>query len=119
MRVINFVTRGTIEERVLKAIEAKRSLFGSVFDGDSDSVDFAAIGSSSFLNGVGEVIGIEKPSAEPEALAKAATGVGLLEVNVRMLEALAAWDEEVPWPAELRERARASLRALLERIEGE
>jgi SNF2 family DNA or RNA helicase len=119
VRVINFVTRGTIEERVLRAIEMKRSLFGSVFDGDSDSVDFAAIGSSSFLNGVGEVIGVEKPTSEPDAPARAATSVGLLEANVRMLEALAAWDEEVPWPAELRARARTSLRALLERIEGE
>src|SRR5215213_810013 len=65
VRVVNFVTRGTIEERVLKAIEAKRSLFGSVFDGDSDAVDFAALGSTSFLDGVREVVGIEKP-AVPE-----------------------------------------------------
>jgi hypothetical protein len=49
----------------------------------------------------------------------AAVGVGLLEANVRMLEALAAWDADVPWPAALRDRAGAALRKLLERVEGE
>jgi SNF2 family DNA or RNA helicase len=119
VRVVNFVTRGTIEERVLKSIEAKRSLFGSVFDGDSDSVDFAALGSTSFLDGVREVVGIEKPVAPvPEPEAEARAEVGLLEANVRMLEALAAWDADVPWPPALRERARTALRSLLERVEG-
>jgi hypothetical protein len=120
VRVVNFVTRGSIEERVLKAIEAKRSLFGSVFDGDSDSVDFAAVGGTSFLDGVREVVGVEKPLApppEPEALARAEPGVGLLEANVRMLEALAAWDGDPAWPPALRDRATAALRALLNRIE--
>jgi SNF2 family DNA or RNA helicase len=116
VRVVNFVTRGTIEERVLKAIEAKRSLFGSVFDGDSDSVDFATIGSSSFLAGVREVVGVEK-QAEPEAQAR--VSIGLLETNVRMLEALAAWNEDVPWPAPLRDRAAMALRQLLDRLDGE
>jgi SNF2 family DNA or RNA helicase len=117
VRVINFVTRGTIEERVLQAIDAKRSLFGSVFNGDSDSVDFAAMGSKSFLNGVREVIGVEQTVPEPETQAKESTGVGLLEANVRMLEALAAWDEEVPWPPELRERAAAALQAIMAKID--
>jgi superfamily II DNA or RNA helicase len=119
VRVVNFVTRGSIEERVLKAIESKRSLFGSVFDGDSDSVDFAALGNTSFLDGVREVVGIEKPVvAAPEPEAPARADVGLLEANVRMLEALAAWDADVPWPPALRERAGAALRSLLERIDG-
>ncbi len=117
VRVVNFVTRDTIEERVLQAIEAKRSLFGSIFDGDSDSVDFAALGATSFLDGVRDVIGVEKPAPEPEASAKAEFSVGLLEANVRMLEALAAWDESVIWPIELRERAATALRQLLQRIE--
>ncbi|MCE9530100.1 MAG: DEAD/DEAH box helicase, partial [Planctomycetes bacterium] len=38
VRVINFVTRGSIEERVQKANETKRALFAGVFDGDSDEV---------------------------------------------------------------------------------
>jgi SNF2 family DNA or RNA helicase len=119
VRVVNFVTRGTIEERVLRAIESKRLLFGSVFDGDSDAVDFAALGSTSFLDGVREVVGIEKPApVAPDVPATAESAVGLLEANVRMLEALAAWDAAGPWPPALRERAGAALRTLLERVEG-
>lgn len=118
VRVVNFVTRGSIEERVLKAIEAKRSLFGSVFDGDSDSVDFKAMGNTSFLDGVREAVGIEKPapSAEPDAPARDVS-VGLLEANVRMLEALAAWNSDTAWTPELRDRAATALRTILERIE--
>src|SRR5262249_51145290 len=119
VRVINFVTRGTIEERVLKAIEAKRSLFGSVFGGESDGVGFPAAGDTSFLDGVGEVIGAERPAvAAPEAPARD-VGLGLLEANVRMLEALAAWDADVTWPPVLRDRAAAALQKLLEQIGGE
>jgi len=121
VRVVNFVTLGSIEERVLKAIETKRSLFGSVFDGDSDAVDFAALGTQSFLDGVREVVGVEKPAAvpapEPEGPARDGAGLGLLEANVRMLEALAAWDADASWPPALRDRAAAALRKLLERIE--
>lgn len=117
VRAINFVTRGTIEERVMQAIEAKRLLFGSVFDGESDSVNFRALGTPSFLDGVREVLDVEKStsSGEPEAPARV-DGVGLLETNVRMLEALAAWDQEVSWPKELQERAASALKKLLERI---
>jgi hypothetical protein len=119
VRVVNFVTRESIEDRVLRAIEAKRSLFGSVFDGDSDTVDFAAVGGTSFLDGVREVAGIERPlpAVAPEAPATPEAGVGLLEANVRMLEALAAWDGDAPWPGELKQRAAAALRRLLERLE--
>jgi superfamily II DNA or RNA helicase len=118
VRVVNFVTRGTIEERVLRAIEAKRLLFGSVFDGESDAVDFAAMGTPPFLDGIREVVGIEKPAYVSEPEAQASVDIGLLEANVRMLEALAAWNTEVPWPSGLRDRAGTALRTLLERIEG-
>src|SRR5262245_66054317 len=56
VRVVNFVTRGTIEERVLKAIASKRSLFAGVFDGDSDEVCFTALNQPSFLDGVRDLI---------------------------------------------------------------
>jgi superfamily II DNA or RNA helicase len=119
VRVIHFVTRGTIEERVLRAIEAKRSLFGSVFDGDSDFVDFAAIGSQPFLDGVREVVGVEPatPPIQLERPVPSSEGTGLLETHVRMLEALAAWDGEAAWSPELRERAVTALGKLLQRLE--
>ncbi len=121
VRAIHFVTRDTIEERVQQAIEAKRSLFGSVFDGDSDTVAFTALGTTSFLTGVQEAIGIERPATpesgrlEPEASAKAERG--LLEANVQMLEALAAW--EGPWPAEYRDRLIGVFKDLADRIQDE
>src|SRR5262245_48986142 len=119
VRVINFVTRGTIEERVLKAIDAKRSLFCSVFDGESDAVDFAALGTTSFLDGVREVIGVEKPAAIAAEVPPRDANLGLLEVNVRMLEALAACDADLTWPPALRDRAATALRRLLDQLGGE
>ena len=116
VRAIHFVTRDTIEERVQRAIEAKRSLFGSVFDGDSDTVAFAALSTTSFLTGVQEAIGIERPTT-PEAEAPARPESGLLEANVRMLEALATW--EGPWPAEFRDRLIGVFKDLADRIQEE
>ena len=119
VRVVNFVTRGTIEERVLQTIEAKQKLFAGVFDGDSDEVDFAALGTRSFLDGVREVIGVERPASAPAEAPSRDANVALLEANVRMLEALAALDAAVTWPAPLRDRAATAVRKLLEQLEGE
>jgi SNF2 family DNA or RNA helicase len=116
VRVVNFVTRGSIEERVLRAIETKRSLFAGVFDGESDELEFAALGQTSFLDGVRELIGEEKPAAEAKPVAPAeVVGPNLLTAAVQMLEALAAGKDDLPWTEELRRRAAAALEALLER----
>ena len=96
--------------------ELKRSLFGSVFDGDSDTVAFTALATTSFLTGVQEAIGIERPTI-PEAEAPARAETGLLEANVQMLEALAAW--EGPWPAEFRDRLIGVFKDLADRIQEE
>jgi len=116
VRVINFVTRGSIEERVQKAIETKRSLFAGVFDGDSDEVNFAALGQTSFLDSVREVLGQEKPPVIEAKTIEAAPKPDLLEAGVRFLEALAAWEGELPWTEELRGRAEVALRTFIERI---
>lgn len=50
VRVVNFVTRGTIEERVLRTVEAKQSLFAGIFEGDADEIPFEAAKTSGFLN---------------------------------------------------------------------
>ena len=60
VRAINFVTRDSIEERVVKAVEAKQSLFAGLFDGESDEVNFEALGQGDFLDGMRELIG-EQP----------------------------------------------------------
>jgi len=50
VRVVNLVTRGTIEERVLRTLEAKQNLFAGVFEGDADEIPFAAAQSTGFLD---------------------------------------------------------------------
>jgi SNF2 family DNA or RNA helicase len=119
VRVINFVTRGSIEERVQKAIETKRSLFAGVFDGESDEVNFAALGQTSFVDSVREVIGGEKPVAvvAEVKLTEAVEKPDLLEAGVRLLEALAAREGILPWTDELRTRAEAALQRLLTQTE--
>jgi SNF2 family DNA or RNA helicase len=117
VRVVNFVTRGSIEERVLRTIEAKRSLFAGVFDGESDEVEFAALGQTSFLDSVRDLIGAEKPVAvaEKPPTIPAVPQPDLLAAAVQMLEALAAGKDDLPWTDELRQRAAAALESLLER----
>jgi len=108
VRVVNFVTRNSIEERVMASLEAKRSLFGSVFDSDSDAIDFAAVGATTFLDGVREVVGLEKPApAEPKAVVKPTASkedapVDLVEAGILFLEALAA----EPWTLTADQKAR-------------
>ena len=121
VRVINFVTRGSIEERVLKAIASKRALFAGVFDGDSDEVNFAALGQPSFLDGVRELIGEEKAvvAVEQPTLPAATANGDLFTAVVQMLEALAAWEGTLPWTRGLKERANSALHALLARVENE
>ena len=119
VRVINLVTRGT--HRGARA-DGDREPSGRCSAASStataDEVDFAALGTTSFLDGVREVVGCRESRPPTGARsASEAIDVGLLEANVRMLEALAAWDEETPWPAELRERAATALRAMLARVE--
>ncbi len=116
VRVINFVTRGSIEERVQKAIEAKRSLFAGVFDGESDEVDFAALGQTSFLDGVREVIDDDKPAAigADAKTIETLENPDLLEAAVGLLEALAEREGgRLPWTEELRARAEAAIQRLL------
>jgi|SRR5579883_1709697 len=66
VRVINFVTRGTIEEKVLRTIETKQGLFAGVFEGDADEIPFAAVNSSGFLGTMRELVGTELVEREQE-----------------------------------------------------
>ncbi len=57
VRVINFVTRGTIEEKVLRTVESKQALFTGLFAGDADEIPFEAIGTGGFLDTMRELVG--------------------------------------------------------------
>lgn len=117
VRVVNFVTRNSIEERVMASLEAKRSLFGSVFDGDTDAVDFAAIGTTTFMDGVREVVGIEKPSTpEPKTLPKPvqASTLSVVEASIQLLEAVVAESIDLSITREQQQRLQAIIMKLTE-----
>jgi SNF2 family DNA or RNA helicase len=90
VRVINLVTRGTIEERVLRTLEAKQGLFSGIFEGGEDEIPFEAVNAAGFLDTVRELIG-EQPStrlqpaegpAPPPAASRPAVSVPHTDVPV-------------------------------------
>ncbi|MDB5313645.1 MAG: rapA 2 [Gemmataceae bacterium] len=68
VRVINFVTRGTIEERVLRTLEVKQGLFAGVFEGVEDEIPFEVVNTSGFLDAVRGLIGEQQPPEIPSAI---------------------------------------------------
>jgi SNF2 family DNA or RNA helicase len=59
VRVVNFVTRGTIEEKVLRRLEAKQNLFAGIFAGDADEIPFEAISTGGFLDTMRDLVDAE------------------------------------------------------------
>jgi superfamily II DNA or RNA helicase len=93
VQVINLVTRDSIEERVLKTVALKRTLFQGVFAGTADEVSFEALGQRGFLDSVRDLIA-EVPEAPPATGGPpVATGPdprqALVQAGVQFLEALA------------------------------
>jgi SNF2 family DNA or RNA helicase len=100
VQVFNLVTRDSIEERVLRAVEGKRSLFEGVFGGSSDEVLFESLGQQALLESVRALVADEQPPADGDAGAAGppapAVGAGdpagaLVQAGVQFLEALAAF----------------------------
>jgi SNF2 family DNA or RNA helicase len=136
VRVILLITRNSIEERVLKTVEMKRSLFAGVFDGDSDEVNFQALGQPQFLQSVRDLIG-EAPPQEaasrererPEERTPVAHALGspgtearanLLLAGVQFLEALAEvlGQDGAALPPDLAKRAGAAVRRVFDAADG-
>ena len=111
VRVINLVTRGTIEERVMRTLEQKQNLFAGVFDGDEDEIAFAAVPTGGFLATVRELIGEAKP--EVAKVVVSMTDWPVLESTVELLESLVKWcgrsDVQEQLTPELRGRLMASM----------
>jgi hypothetical protein len=130
VRVILLVTRNSIEERVLKIVEMKRSLFSGVFDGESDEVNFYALGQPQFLQSVRELIG----ETAPEPIEESASGgrvspiettvdarMKLLQAGVQFLEALAdvLGQDGATLPPALALRAGAAVRRVFAATDGD
>ncbi len=111
VRVINLVTRGTIEERVMRTLEQKQNLFAGVFDGDEDEIAFAAVPTGGFLATVRELIGEAKP--EVAKVVVSMTDWPVLESTVELLESLVKWcgrsDVQEQLTPELRGRLMAAM----------
>ncbi len=96
VQVINLVTRGTIEERVLRTLGPKRALFEGVFAGTTDEVSFAALGRVPFLDTVRDLVAEEEPprrqtdTPTSSPLPVTDPAQGLLQAGLQFLEALAA-----------------------------
>jgi hypothetical protein len=94
MQVFNLVTRDSIEERVLRTLEQKRSLLAEIFTGGNDEVAFGSLGQQAFLETVRELVGEEAPrladSSEPAASTSEDAQLKLVRAGVQLLEALAA-----------------------------
>jgi SNF2 family DNA or RNA helicase len=92
VQVFNLVTRDSIEERVLRAVETKRSLFDSVFGQGGDEVLFDALGNQAFVETVRELFtdAPERPPVEVSAPAEVPDPrQALVVAGVQFLEALA------------------------------
>ncbi len=96
VQVFNLVMRDSIEERVLRTLTAKRSLFAEIFTGTSDEVIFATLGQQAFLETVREVTGEQPPAAVPVVAPAASVEPAhdprqaVVQAGVQLLEALAA-----------------------------
>jgi hypothetical protein len=94
VQVFNLVMRDSIEERVLRTLAVKRSLFAEVFTGTSEEVSFAALGQQAFLETVRELVGEGKPAEVSPASTPSAPASdprqAVVQAAVQLLEALAA-----------------------------
>ncbi|MDY3559502.1 DEAD/DEAH box helicase [Gemmata sp. JC673] len=136
VRVINFVTRGTIEERVLRTVESKQALFAGLFAGDADEIPFEAVGTGGFLDTMRELVetgaeaedggqrasdhdqktqGERAPALPPSSLAtrpSPSAWHGLAQIVEGACAVLADPDAMQQLPPEARERLRAAIRSL-------
>lgn len=118
--------RDSIEERVLKTLEQKRSLFEQIFTGGDDETALGSLGRQAFLEAVRAVIGEEaSPQAPAAAVAPCVPAedarLKLVQAGVQLLEALAAVMAESgqgkngtpPLSAETLQRGTAALQTIL------
>jgi hypothetical protein len=135
VRVVNLVTRGTIEEKVLRTLAAKQGLFDGVFTGDADEIPFEAVSPGRFLDTMRELVSSEVGSGpwavgrgeKPEAAATPAeplpptpdsgpptpsVWLGVVQLLEAACAALARPAGQDQLPPEVRDRMRAVLRGV-------
>jgi len=116
VRVINFVTRGTIEERVLVTLEAKQGFFNGLFAGDEDEFAFESTSVSGFLDAMRGLVDDEfrLPDAEPPCSTPTPSISSVWQAASHLIDGLLLLCSTADSiPAE----TRAKLRQLLKKVE--
>ncbi|HEY3788801.1 MAG TPA: DEAD/DEAH box helicase [Urbifossiella sp.] len=118
VRVVNFVTRGTVEERVLRTLEAKQGLFNGLFAGDEDEIAFEATGASRFLETMRGLLDERMRPTEPEpvTMPDASRTPTVWQAAIHLLEGVSMMLSAQPAPEEIREKLREQIRALGEKL---
>ncbi|CAN5146622.1 hypothetical protein BH11PLA2_BH11PLA2_49600 [soil metagenome] len=101
VRVLNFICRGTIEERVQKTLTKKQSLFAGLFDGDENEVEFSGVAPTTFVAAVRELLNEEQPEAPANETPNAGP---LITATVAMMEVLTTFLESNEVPEAERQR---------------
>lgn len=129
VQVFNLVMRDSIEERVLRTLEQKRSLFAEIFTGTDDEAAFGSLGRQAFLETVRGLLGeegpkpAEAPVAVPAGPAAEDARLKLVQAGVQLLEALAGVMAEssqkgtTPLPPETLQRGTVAVQAILQSLE--
>jgi len=128
VRVINFVTRGTIEEKVMRTLEAKQQMFAGLFDGDADEIPFEATNTRGFVDSMRDLVGTDEeqwaessgqkepkpaPAVAAPALASATDmWAGVVQIVEGACALLSAPATRGHLPPDVRERLAAALRAI-------
>jgi SNF2 family DNA or RNA helicase len=110
VRVLNFITRGTIEERVQAILRQKQELFTGLFDGSEDEVEFAAANPTALLSAVRLLLSEVK--LEPQTIANAEPSPALLERTVALIESAVALIDGAKLSNELKSRIAASSKVM-------
>jgi SNF2 family DNA or RNA helicase len=81
VRVVHFVTRGTIEDRVSETIRLKKQLFTGLFDGSEDDVEFDTANPTELLTAVRDLL--KEPTSEPTPQKQPPDAAALPELKER------------------------------------
>ena len=120
VRVVNLVTRGTIEERVLRTLEAKQNLFAGVFDGEESDIAFTHVNQGVMADAVRDLLGEPRLApAVPAAADSDPARAALWRAGAEMIDALNALltaGGHAPSDPALRTRLHTSLGDLSRRL---
>lgn len=137
VRVVNLITRGTIEEKVLRTLEAKQGLFAGIFESDADEIPFEAAQKAGFLDTIRELVDESpapssegapiKPAAQFDVLGNAGAYTPTTSASVAIWQGIALLLEAAnaaladnkllnELPGEIRDKLRSTVNGIANRL---